>query len=135
MKRIIFAILATLAIAVPAQAGKRSPCTVVPDPVSISAGTQYTVTASGGTPLKLYEIIIRQLQDGGTDERRDALVQANESGIVAWTFTAEPWVGPGLPTGLLVGDANVNIIPYAAGGGVISGKKQSLAKCSFVVVE
>lgn len=134
MKRIILAALAVFAIvALPAQAGKRSPCTVVPDPVSISAHTLYTVTATGGTPGTYYEIIISQRHDGVTDEGRDALVQADGGGAVAYTFTAYPWVD-GSKSGLLVGDAKVSVVRYRTGGGS-GGAASTLETCTFTVVE
>jgi len=125
-------ILVALVLALPAQAGKRAPCTVSPDPVSISAGTQYTVTATGGTSAEFYEIIIRQRHDGDTDERRDALVQADAGGIVQYTFTAYPLV-PGDFGGLLVDDAKVNVVRYRTGGGS-GGAASTLATCSFTAV-
>lgn len=133
MKRIVLVALVAFAImAIPAQAGKRAPCTVVPDPVSISAQTPYTITATGGTPLEFYEVIIRQIQDGATDERRDALVQADASGLVQTSFIAGPLVA-GVPGGLLVEGAKVNVVRYRTGGGP-GGAASTLATCSFTVI-
>ena len=128
----IAVVLAALLVVSGAQAGKRPPCTVVPDPVSISSGEQYTITATGGTPLEYYEVIISQRHDGVTDEGRDWLGQADASGTVSATLTAYPWVD-GDKSGLLVGDAKVSVVRYRTGGGPGSAAS-TLATCSFTVI-
>lgn len=130
MKRL--ALITFLLLALPAAAAKSPPCTVVPDPVSLSQTTTYTISATGGMPLEWYEIIISQRFDGVTDEGRDALVQADETGFVAYTFLVYPWVA-GNPSGLLVGDARVAVSRYRTGGGP-GGKASTIARCTFEVV-
>lgn len=129
----LLGIIVALVLVLPAQAGKRPSCTVVPNPVSISAADEYTITATGGVPDEFYEVIVSQRQDGVTDEGRDWLGQADASGTVSATLTAFPWVD-GNPSGLLVGDAKVNVVRYRTGGGP-GGAASSLATCAFSVVE
>ena len=107
-------------------------CTMVPDPVSISSGQQYTITATGGVPLEYYEVIISQKHDGVQDEGRDWLGYADASGTVTATLTAYPWVD-GDNSGLLVGSASVNVSRYRTGGGP-GGGASTIARCSFTVV-
>jgi len=133
VKRIVvMAVIAALIVAAPVSAGKRSTCTVVPDPVSISVADLYTVTATGGVPGVDYEIIISQRHDGVTDEGRDALVAADAFGVVTWTFTAYPKID-GDPSGLLVGDAKVDVSRNRTGGGP-GGAASTIASCTFTVV-
>lgn len=131
--RLVALVIALFAIcALPAQAGKRSTCTVVPNPVSISSGEQYTITATGGVPLEYYEVIISQRFDGVTDEGRDWLGQADANGTVTAMLTAYPKV-VGDPTGLLVGQAKVNVSRYRTGG-ASGGGASTIASCTLTVV-
>jgi hypothetical protein len=136
MKRILLVAITIIAslFSSSATAGQRSVCTVVPDPVSISSGEQYTITATGGIPFEYYEVIISQKHDGVTDEGRDWLGQADASGTVTATLTASPKVA-GDPTGLLVGDAKVNVSRYRTGGmSGGSGAASTISSCTFTVV-
>lgn len=129
--RKILPFLLLLLFATPAHAAKAVPCTVVPDPVSISAADHYTVTAVGGTPGELYEVIISQKHDGVTDEGRDWLGYADANGTVTADFVAYPKY-EGDPSGLLVGSASVTVVRARAGGGP-GGAASTLARCGFTV--
>ena len=132
-RTLIAATLALLIFALPAQAGKRSACTVTPNPVSISTSGTYTIVATGGVPFEYYEVIISQKFDMVTDEGRDWLGQADASGTVTATLTAYPWVD-GDKSGLLVGSAKVNVSRYRTGGGP-GGAASTISSCTFQVVE
>lgn len=113
-------------------AAKPAPCTVTPNPVSISATGTYTVTSTGGIPAEFYEVIVSQKHDGVTDEGRDWLGQADAEGTVTATLDAHPWTTDD-HTGLLVGDASVSVVRYRTGGGP-GGAASKLASCKFAVV-
>ncbi len=124
--------LVLLIFALPAQAGKRPPCTVTPDPVSISTTPNYTIVATGGVPNEQYEVIISQRHDAVTDEGRDWSGPADENGTVTATLITEPWAD-GYNSGLLVGAASVKVSRYRAGGGP-GGAASTIASCTFTVV-
>lgn len=128
MRTLLLGLVLALLFVPVAAAGPRTVCIVTPDPVSISSGEQYTISATGGDPLEWYEVIVRQLHDSDTDERRDWLGQADDQGNVVATLAAHPPAYPG--DGLLVGDAKVTVTRYRTGGGP-GGAASTIATCSF----
>lgn len=140
MKRILFVVAAALVLALPAQAGKQSSCTITPNPVSLSLTPSWTVTASGGKDGVLYEIQLRQggvpRQDEGTTMAR---VTADVNGTVSATFETLDYRVLQLSNfwaTLIPGTANISIkSSHQGGGGSTTGHKTTLASCSFTVVE
>jgi hypothetical protein len=129
-------LLATLLLLVPTTALARpSICTVSPDPVTLGVDTEFTVTATGGTPLEYYEVTDQQKGHHKTDEARVWLGQADEFGTVtAVVGVADGRIyGDGLPESLWPGGVSVKVVRYRTGGGQGSAAS-TLATCSFTVV-
>lgn len=140
MRMILTFLIAALVLALPAQAGKQSNCTITPNPVSLALTPSWTVTASGGQDGVLYEI---QLREGGVPRQDEgttmARVYADVDGAVSHTFETLDYrvlqLSNFWPT-LVPGTANVSIkSAHQGGGGSTTGHKTTLASCSFTVVE
>lgn len=131
MKKLLVC-LVPLLLATPAYA-KAAPCVVTPNPVSLSADTSFTVTATG-LPNVLYEVTDQQVHHHKTDEARVWLGYADEFGNISAVIDVIDGRTTNLREAMWPGDVTVKVLRWKAGGSAGSGAVL-LTTCGFTVVE
>jgi hypothetical protein len=132
MKKLL--LLLPLLLASPAYA-KAAPCVVTPDPVSLSADSTFTVTATG-LPNVLYEVTDQQTHHHKTDEARVWLGYADDAGNISAVIDVIDGRTTNVREAMWPGDVSVKVLRWKAGGGTSSGSGAVLlTTCGFTVIE